>query len=146
MSSEYLETTIDKFVLKVRKDLRYTEDHTWLKEEGGVYSLGMTDYAQTRGGDIVFLEFKGSTSAVKTGQPIALYETIKAALDVKAPFECEITELNRTLENEPELVNTDPYGAGWIARVKPIDQGPINGLLSPEKYLEHMLETEAQAS
>lgn len=87
MSSDYLETTIDKFVLKVRKDLRYTEDHTWLKEEGGIYSLGLTDYAQTRGGDIVFLEFKGDVDAVKTGQPIALYETIKAALDVKAPFE-----------------------------------------------------------
>ena len=146
MSSEYIETTIDKFVLKVRKGLRYTEEHSWVRKEGDTYSLGLTDYAQTKGGDIVFLEFKDDTGVVKAGQPVALYETIKAALDLKAPFNCEIIELNRTLEGEPELVNTDPYGTGWVARVKPEKPETFDALLSPEKYLEFMLEAEAQAS
>jgi glycine cleavage system H protein len=146
MSSEYLETTIDKFVLRVRKDLRYTEEHTWVRKEGGTHSLGLTDYAQTKGGDVVFLEFKDDTGVIKAGQLVALYETIKAALDLKAPFDCEIIELNRVLEGEPELVNTDPYGAGWVARVRPVGPETFDELLSPEKYLEFMLKAEAQAS
>lgn len=138
--------TIDKFVLRVMKDLRYTEEHTWIRKEGNTYSLGLTDYAQTKGGDIVFLEFKNNTSVIMAGQSIALYETIKAALDLKAPFDCEMIELNQVLEGEPELVNTDPYGVGWVARVKPVRPETFDELLSPEKYLEFMLAVEAQAS
>lgn len=144
MSSD-LETTIDKFILKVKRDLRYSKDHVWVKEENQYCSLGLTDYAQRKGGDIVFLEFKRREGVIKEGDSIALYETIKAALDVPAPFDHKIVELNSILEEQPELINEDPYGAGWIARVKPVNPESLNALLSPENYFELMKKLEASS-
>jgi len=143
MSSEFLEMTIDKFVLRVKKGLRYSKDHIWIQKESQHYSLGLTDYAQRRSGDLVFIEFPVSEGRVKAGDPVALYETIKAALEAKAPFDCELEDLNRVLEEQPELINEEPYGAGWIARVKPVDSGSVDSLLSPEQYFELMKEAEA---
>lgn len=142
MSSEFLETTIDKFLLRVKKSLRYSSDHVWVNKEGQHYSLGLTDYAQRKGGDIIFLEFPSTEGIVTAGGSIAHYETIKAVLDVKAPFDCEIIDLNHTLEAQPELINEDPYGAGWVARVKPINPESVETLLSPEKYFELMKKAE----
>jgi glycine cleavage system H protein len=142
MSSECLDLTIDKFLLRVRRGLRYSRDHVWV-EEGPVCSLGLTDYAQRKGADIVFLEYPRTEGVIEQGEPVALYETIKAALEVKAPFDCEIVETNRALEGRPELVNEDPYGEGWIARVRPLEPESVGGLLSPEEYLELMREAEA---
>jgi len=135
--------TIDKFLLVVKGDLRYSKDHVWVKKENEHCMLGLTDYAQRKGGDIVFLKFEDRDSLIKEGEPVALYETIKAALQVSAPFNHEILELNSILENQPELINEDPYGKGWIARVKPQNQKSINTLLSPEKYLELIKNIEA---
>ena len=143
MSSEFLEMTIDKFVLRVKKGLMYSKDHIWIQKESQYYSLGLTDYAQRRSGDLVFIEFPVSEGRVKAGDPVALYETIKAALEAKAPFDCELEDLNRVLEEQPELINEEPYGAGWIARVKPVDSGSVDSLLSPEQYFELMKEAEA---
>jgi len=143
MRPEYIETTIDKFILRVKRGLRYSGEHVWVKGEDQHYSLGLTDYAQTKGGDIVFFEFPRAEGFVEAGDPVALYETIKAVLDVKAPFDCEIIELNRKLEEIPELINEDPYGAGWVARVKPVESESVEALLSPEEYIELMLEAEA---
>jgi len=140
MSSQFLETTIDKFTLRVKKDLRYSNDDVWVRKENGHYSLGLTDYAQRRGGDIVFLEFQSEESKVEAGGLIASYETIKVALDVNAPFDCEIIESNHVLVEQPELINEDPYGAGWVARVKPINPESFEALLSPERYFELMKE------
>ena len=133
-----LEMIIDKFILKVKRDMRYSQDHVWVKEENQYCSLGLTDYAQRKGGDIVFLEFKRREGVIKEGDSVALYETIKAALDVPAPFDHKIVELNSILEEQPELINEDPYGAGWIARVKPVNPESPNTLLSPENYFELM--------
>lgn len=144
MSPEYLETTIDKFILRVKRGLRYSDEHVWVNEEDKHYSLGLTDYAQRKGGDIVFLEFPRAEGFIEARDPVALHETIKATLDVKAPFDCEIIELNRKLEEQPELINEDPYGAGWVARVKPVDPESVEALLSPEEYLELMMEAEAE--
>lgn len=143
MSSEFLEMTIDKFVLRVKKGLRYSEDHIWIQKENQHYSLGLTDYAQRKSGDLVFIEFPVSEGRVKAGDPVALYETIKAALEAKTPFDCELEELNRVLEEQPELINEEPYGAGWIARVRPVDSESFDSLLSPEQYFELMKEEEA---
>jgi glycine cleavage system H protein len=140
MSSQFLETTIDKFILRVKKGLRYSNDDVWVKKENEQYSLGLTDYAQRRGGDIVFLEFQSTGSIVEAGGMVASYETIKAALDVKAPFDCGITELNHILAEQPELINEDPYGKGWIARVKPVRPESFEALSSPEEYFELMKE------
>ncbi len=138
MSSDFLETTIDKFLLRVRKDLRYSSDDVWVKEENGHCSLGLTDYAQRKDGDIIFIEIRSTGSSIEAGGPIASYETIKVALDVKAPFDCEIIDLNHDLEERPELVHEDPYGAGWIVRLKQLSPEGFEGLLSPEEYFELM--------
>jgi glycine cleavage system H protein len=138
VSSDFLETTVDKFVLRVKKGLRYSSDHVWVGRGNEHYSLGLTDYAQRRGGDIVFLEFPGAEEVIRAGEPFASYETIKAALEAKAPFDCEIAEVNRALEDQPELINEDPYGAGWIARIKPVDPESVDSLLSPDEYFELM--------
>ncbi|UCD45149.1 MAG: glycine cleavage system protein H [Candidatus Bathyarchaeota archaeon] len=145
MSSEFLETTIDKFMLRVKRGLRYSEDHIWIQKENQHCSLGLTDYAQRRSGDLVFIEFPVSGGRVKAGDPVALYETIKAALEAKAPFDCGVEELNRVLEGRPELINEEPYGAGWIARVKPVDPESVDSLLSPEQYFELMKEEATQS-
>lgn len=138
MSEEYLETTVDKFVLRVKRDLVYSENHVWVEFEDQRATLGLTDYAQRKDGDIVFFEFPLAEERVGEGQPIALYETIKAALEVLAPFDCSVVEVNRSLEDQPELVNQDPYGAGWVARVEPTNPEEIGALLSPEQYFEMM--------
>ena len=138
MSADFLETTIDKFLLQVRKDLRYSNDDLWVKEENGHCSLGLTDYAQRKDGDIIFLEFLSAENTIEEGSPIASYETIKAALDVKSPFDCEIIDLNHDLEERPELIHEDPYGAGWIARLKPLNPEGVEDLLSPQEYFEFM--------
>jgi len=83
LSSEFLETTIDKFVLRVKRDLRYSTDHIWVKKENQHYPLGLTDYAQRKGGDIVFLEFPREEGVIKAGGSVARYETIKDVLDAK---------------------------------------------------------------
>jgi glycine cleavage system H protein len=145
MSPEYLEATIDKFILRVKKGLRYSVDHVWVSEENQQYLLGLTDYAQRIGGDIVFIEFMRIGSLIKAGEPLALYETIKAALEVPAPFDCEIVDRNQSLEDQSEFLNDDPYGQGWVVRVKPVDPESIKALLSPESYFELMKEEAEKA-
>jgi glycine cleavage system H protein len=145
MSPEYLEATIDKFILRVKKGLRYSVDHVWVSEENQQYLLGLTDYAQRIGGDIVFIEFMRIGSLIKAGEPLALYETIKAALEVPAPFDCEIVDRNQSLEDQSEFLNDDPYGEGWVVRVKPVDPESIKALLSPESYFELMKEEAEKA-
>jgi glycine cleavage system H protein len=140
MNPEYMEARIDKFILRVKKGLRYSADHVWVSEENGKCVVGLTDYAQRRGGDIVFLEFPSADGLIKAGEPVARYETIKAALEVAAPFDCNIVDCNRALQEQPEQVNEDPYGSGWVARVKPADPESIKSLMPPERYFELMKE------
>jgi glycine cleavage system H protein len=143
MTPKFLEATIDKFTLKVKLGLRYSSDHVWVKEDEAHCILGLTDYGQRRGGDIIFLEFPKGEGVIDTGEPVALYETIKAALAFEAPFNCKIVEVNNKLEEEPELVNEDPYGAGWIMKVIPFNRNDVKSLLTPEKYYKLMKESEA---
>lgn len=145
MSTGFLEATVDKFVLRVKKGLRYSRDHVWVKEGEQGCSLGITDYAQTKDGDIVFLELLPTEGVVEAGNPVALYETIKAALEVAAPFDCHVVEFNQALIERPELMNEDPYGEGWVARVEPVNRGDLEALLFPEEYFE-LMKDEAEAS
>ena len=119
MSSGFLEAAVDKFILRVKEGLVYSEAHVWVDEGEEACTLGITDYAQTKDGDIVFLELLPSEGVIEEGDPVALYETIKAALEVSAPFDCEVVEYNEALRETPEMMNEDPYGGGWVARVKP---------------------------
>lgn len=140
MSAGFLEATVDKFVLRVKRGLRYSRDHVWVKEDEQGCSMGITDYAQTKDGDIVFLELLPTEGVVEAGDPVALYETIKAALEVTAPFDCEVVEVNQALRERPELMNEDPYGEGWVAWVEPVNRGDLEALLSPVEYFELMKE------
>ncbi len=140
MSAGFLEATVDKFTLRVKKGLRYSRAHIWVEVGEQGCSLGITDYAQMKDGDIIFLELLPTGGVVEAGDPVALYETIKAALEVAAPFDCEVVEANRALNERPELMNEDPYGEGWVARVEPVNRGDLEALLSPEEYFELMKE------
>ena len=135
MVEEYLSVTVDKFQLRVRRGLRYTRDDVWVQEAGRAYRVGITDLAQRMGGDIVFVDFSGH-GTFRAGEPLATYETIKAVLDVKAPFDCEVRAFNEALGDKPELINEDPYGLGWVAEVAAA--GPVSGLLSDRQYFDHM--------
>ncbi len=140
MSTGFLEATVDKFILRVKIGLMYSRDHVWVEVGEQGCSLGITDYAQMKDGDIVFLELLPTGGVVEAGDPVALYETIKAALEVAAPFDCEVVEANRALNERPELMNEDPYGEGWVARVEPVNRGDLEALLSPEEYFALMKE------
>ena len=137
MAEEYLSVTVDKFQLRVRRGLRYTRDDVWVQDAGQAHRIGITDLAQRMGGDIVFVDFPG-WDAFKEGEPLATYETIKAVLDVKAPFDCEVKAFNERLGEKPELINEDPYGLGWVAEVA--SKGPAKGLLTDQEYFSFMKE------
>jgi glycine cleavage system H protein len=137
MTEEYLSTTADKFILRVRKGLRYTRDDVWVQRRGETHRIGVTDLAQRMGGDIVFVDFSGR-GKFKAGEPLATYETIKAALDVRAPFDCEVKAFNEALSDRPELINEDPYGLGWVAEVAA--EVPPKGLLADGEYFSFMKE------
>jgi glycine cleavage system H protein len=136
MKEVFYETTIDKFILRVKKGLQYTLDDVWVRKEEAGYRIGLTDLAQRMGGDIVFMEHPPLSGEYSAGDVLANYETIKAVLDVKAPFGCRVNRYNEAVEETPEHINEDPYGEGWIAEVAPT--GGVDGLLTAEEYFEAM--------
>lgn len=118
----------------VPPDLKYTKTHEWVRTRpDGTVEVGITDHAQHALGDLVFVEVPQSGRAVNAGEPCAVVESVKAASDVYAPLAGEITAGNPELAAAPELVNTDPYGSGWLMRLKPAS-GATNGLMSSADY------------
>jgi glycine cleavage system H protein len=134
--SDYYEYTADKFVFKVKKGLLYSHDEVWVSEEGGAIRIGVTDYAQRRGSDIVFIEVGKPGTAVERGGAIGSYETVKMTTDILAPVGGVIREVNPAMESKPEAINSDPYGAGWIAVIEP--SAKPEGLLTAEQYFDAM--------
>ena len=118
---------------KVPSDLKYTRTHEWLRTlPDGIVEVGITDHAQHSLGDLVFVEVPEAGRTVTAGEPFAVVESVKAASDVYAPLSGEVTEGNGALAGAPETLNTDPYGAGWLARLRPA--GALPGLLSAAEY------------
>ncbi|MGD8566789.1 MAG: glycine cleavage system protein GcvH [Gammaproteobacteria bacterium] len=118
-------------------DLKYTKTHEWVKQEAdGSITVGITDHAQGLLGDMVFIELPEAGTACNTGDDCAVVESVKAASDVYCPVSGEITETNEAIIDAPEMVNQDPYGDGWLFKLKPNDTGETEELLSPESYLE----------
>ena len=137
MMSEYYETTADKFVFKVKKGVLYSRDEVWVKPEAdGSIRVGVTDFAQRRGGDIVFAEAQPTGTKVVSGGLLGSYETVKLVQDILSPIDGQITEVNPTIDSKPEVINRDPYGEGWVAVIKPASG--LSGLLSAEDYFELM--------
>jgi len=116
------------------EDLKYTKDHEWIKIDGNVGTIGITDFAQKELGDIVYIEVESEGFEVDEGESFGTIEAVKTVSDLFMPVSCKILEFNEALEGEPELINTDPYGNGWILKVEIKDGASVNGLLSAEDY------------
>jgi glycine cleavage system H protein len=112
----------------------FTEDHEWLRVEGGVATVGITDYAQEQLGDLVFVELPEAGRKVKKGDVAVVVESVKAASDVYAPVDGEITESNTVLSSEPALVNSSATGDGWLWKMKLSDETQLAGLMDEAAY------------
>lgn len=112
----------------------FTEEHEWIDVDGGVATVGITDYAQGQLGDIVFVELPAVGTAVEKGKDAAVVESVKAASDVYAPITGEVTETNGALEEDPALVNSAPEGEGWFFRMTIADAGQLEGLMDDAGY------------
>jgi glycine cleavage system H protein len=116
----------------------YTEDHEWLSVEGGVATVGITDYAQEQLGDLVFVELPEAGRALSKGDATVVVESVKAASDVYAPVDGEVTEINEALTAEPALVNSAPQGAGWLWKQTVSDESQLAGLMDEAGYKAHI--------
>ena len=116
----------------------YTKDHEWIDVDGTAGTVGITDYAQGQLGDITFIELPETGSSKSQGDAACVVDSVKAASDVYAPVGGEVTEANAALEAEPELVNTDPEGAGWLFRLTLADAGELDGLMDKAAYDEYV--------
>ena len=114
-------------------DLQYTKEHEWLRrEDDGSVTIGITDHAQSALGDLVYVELPEVGQDVETDGEMAVVESVKAASDVYAPVAGTVVAVNEALSDDPEIINSDPYGEGWIVRMEMSDDG--DGLMSPEEY------------
>lgn len=118
-------------------DLYYTNEHEWLrKEEDGNITVGITDYAQAALGDLVYVETPEIGQNIDAGGEMAVVESVKAASDVYSPLSGKITNVNENLANEPQIINLDPYGEGWIACIFPSDE--INNVMNADEYQQFL--------
>jgi glycine cleavage system H protein len=122
--------------LSLPDDVRYTDDHEWAKENGDVVRIGISDYAQDQLGDIVFVELPEVGSTFGKGDEFGTVESVKAVSELYMPIGGEVTAINETLADQPELVNSDPYDGGWMLEVKASDPAELAALKSKADYLE----------
>jgi glycine cleavage system H protein len=120
----------------VPDELRYTKEHEWVRLEDDRAVVGITDHAQTELTDIVYVELPAVGSEFTAGEEFAVVESVKAASEIYAPIDGVVVDINRELEDRPELINEDPYGKGWIAVFQVKDQGAMERLLTAEQYRE----------
>jgi glycine cleavage system H protein len=120
--------------MHIPTDLRYTRDHEWVRIEGDTATVGITDFAQGELGDIVFVEVGTVGDAVGAGEVFGTIEAVKTVSDLYMPVEGEVLEFNSALDASPDAVNSDPYGAGWIVRVRLADGADLSGLLDAAEY------------
>ena len=122
--------------MNIPSNLKYTEDHEWIKVTGDTAIIGVTDYAQQQLGDIVFVEIETVGETLAQGDTFGTIEAVKTVSDLFLPVGGEIIELNSKLEATPELVNNDPYGEGWMVKIKITDVSELTNLLSADAYKE----------
>lgn len=120
--------------MNIPSDLKYTKDHEWVKIEGDVATIGITDFAQGELGDIVYVEVETEGDSLDKEATFGTVEAVKTVSDLFMPISGEIVEFNKSLERTPETVNTDPYGKGWMIKVKISNASETNSLLSAEQY------------
>ena len=120
--------------MNVPAELKYTKEHEWIRVEGDEAFVGITDYAQSQLGDIVFVECETVGDTLKAGDTFGTIEAVKTVSELYLPVSGEVLEFNDALEDEPELVNKDPYGEGWIVKISVADKAQMAGLLDAEAY------------
>ena len=122
------------FIMSYPDNLRYTSDHEWISLEGDIATIGITDFAQRELGDIVYVEVETIGKSLEAGAVFGTVEAVKTVSDLFLPVAGTITELNKDLANEPELVNNDPYGKGWMVKMKVANPADVNALLDAASY------------
>jgi glycine cleavage system H protein len=122
----------------VPPELRYTQSHEWVRPAGNQATIGITDHAQKELTDIVFVELPEVGRKITAGEACAVVESVKTASDIYSPVSGEVVEINRDVPNNPALANTDPYGKGWLFKVKLADPAEVNALMTPEDYLSQI--------
>ena len=125
--------------MSVPEDLQYTKSHEWVRTEGDTAIIGITDHAQEELGDVVFVELPEQGAAIEAGDSFGSVESVKAVSDLYSPVGGEVVEVNSSLEDAPEKINDDPYGEGWIVKLRTSEEA---ALLSPEEY-EKVVEEES---
>ena len=120
--------------MNIPKELKYTKDHEWVRIDGDIATIGVTDFAQGELGDIVFVEIESVEETLDTEEVFGSVEAVKTVSDLLMPIAGEVLEFNEALEADPELVNSDPYGEGWMIKVKISDASELENLLSDEAY------------
>lgn len=124
--------------LKFPEELSYAESHEWVRDEGGRVRIGITDYAQDQLGDIVFVELPAVGKSFAKGAPFGSVESVKAVSELYMPISGKVAEVNAALENSPEVVNTSPYGEGWMMVVEPSQPEELKGLLTSQAYRQQL--------
>ena len=122
--------------MEIKPELKYTKDHEWISIDGEIATIGITDYAQGELGDIVYVEIESLGEELSKEEIFGSVEAVKTVSDLFIPVSGEITEMNQNLEDNPELINDDPYGEGWIIKMKISDASELDGLLSADDYKE----------
>jgi glycine cleavage system H protein len=122
--------------MHIPEDLKYTKDHEWAKIDGDIATIGITDYAQSELGDIVFVELPEKGLTTSQGESFGTIEAVKAVSDLFSPLSGEVAEVNSDLADNPEKINEDPYGKGWIIKIKLSDKTEVDSLLDKSAYEE----------
>lgn len=120
--------------MKIPNDVKYTQEHEWIRQDGEIAYVGITDYAQAQLGDIVFVDIPTEGETLEAGEVFGTIEVVKTISDLFLPVSGEVLEQNPALADQPELVNQDPYGEGWIIKIKPTADADFNSLLDAEGY------------
>ncbi len=120
-------------------DLWYTEKHEWARREGNTAVIGLSDYAQDKLGEIVFVELPEIGAEVEAGKGSAVIESVKAVTDLYAPIDGTVVEVNEELIDRPEAINSDPYGAGWVYKIEIKDEGQLSALMDRQAYEKYVI-------
>lgn len=120
--------------MSIPNNLKYTKEHEWILVEGNVGTIGVTEYAQGELGDVVFVDIDPALSEIKKGDSIGTIEAVKTVSDIFAPYSGKVVEINQELKDSPEVVNSDPYGKGWMIKVEISDSADLADLLDASAY------------
>ncbi|NVK27532.1 MAG: glycine cleavage system protein GcvH [Flavobacteriia bacterium] len=124
--------------MNIPAELKYSKDHEWIRVEGDVAVVGITDFAQSELGDIVFVDIDQEGETLDSEEVFGSVEAVKTVSDLFMPISGEVAEVNELLADEPEKVNSDPYGEGWMIKIKMSESSEVDGLMSADEYKDHI--------